>query len=174
MSANNKILVIFIAVVAFAIGAMMNSADVRDQDQIDSTALLQAKLIASEGEGIDSISNHLGALTLINFWASWCAPCRQEMPIFETFYRSHYKLGFNVVGVAIDSPEKTREMLDSMDISYPILYAEQTGMQLMDTAGNPDGFLPYSLLVDQHGNIIDQVLGQIHEQQLADWVSTHL
>lgn len=170
MSANTKILIFLIAVVAFAVGAMMNSAQV--SDQVDSAPLINAKLISSEGT--DSVSSHLKPLTLINFWASWCTPCRQEMPIFESFYRSYYKSGFTVVGVAIDSPEKTREMLDSMDISYPILYAEQTGMQLMDTAGNPDGFLPYSLLVDQQGKVIEQVLGRIHEQQIAGWISEYL
>lgn len=170
MSANTKILVVLIAVSAFAIGAMMNSA--RVSDLVDSAPLINAKLISSEGT--DSVSSYLEPLTLINFWASWCTPCRQEMPIFEAFYRTHNNAGFTVVGVAIDSPEKTREMLDSMDITYPILYAEQTGMKLMDTTGNPDGFLPYSLLVDENGKVIEQVLGRIHEQQIADWISKYL
>lgn len=170
MSANTKFLIVLIAVAAFAIGAMMNSP--RIEGQVDSTPLLQAKLLNETGS--DSVSNHLKPLTLVNFWASWCTPCRQEMPIFENFFRNHHASGFTVVGVAIDSPEKTREMLDSMDITYPILYAEKTGMQLMDAVGNPDGFLPYSLLIDQDGKVIEQVLGRIHEQQIADWISNHL
>ena len=170
MSANSKILAILIAVVAFAIGIMMNTAKI--ERLTDSGQLLQAKLLSTQGT--DSISNHMKPLTLINFWASWCAPCRQEMPIFETLFRSHGELGFTVIGVAIDSPEKTREMLDPMDISYPILYAERTGMQLMETVGNPDGYLPYSLLVDQNGKVLEQVLGQIHEQQIVSWIDHHL
>ena len=65
-------------------------------------------------------------------------------------------------------------MLDSMDISYPILYAETTGSSIMESVGNPQGLLPYSLLLDKNGNLLEQVLGQIHEQQIVDWLAKYL
>ncbi|NNC99867.1 MAG: TlpA family protein disulfide reductase, partial [Gammaproteobacteria bacterium] len=113
-------------------------------------------------------------LTLVNFWASWCAPCRQEMPVFEAMVRSAGQRGFQVIGVAIDSPEKAQPMLDSMDISYPILYAEQTGIELMAAVGNPQGLLPYSLLLNQQGEVLEQVLGRIHEEDIVDWLQEYL
>ena len=61
-----------------------------------------------------------------------------------------------------------------MDITYPIFYAEKTGMTVMETAGNPQGLLPYSLLLDEEGRVIEQVLGKVDEQQIAGWLSTHL
>ena len=176
MSANNRILVGFIAVAAFAVGAIINSA--RVSSTVDTDSLLHAKLISYVGSDAvgsnGSVGEQLGKLTLVNFWASWCAPCRDEMPIFEAMYRRDNKRGFSIVGVAIDNPDNTRAMLDSMNISYPILYAEKTGMQLMDATGNPQGLLPYSLLLDQQGKVLDQVLGRISEQQIADWIDTHL
>ena len=170
MSANNQILIGLIAVAAFAVGAIINSS--RVSTTVDAQSLLQARLISTVGT--DSVGAQLGELTLVNFWASWCAPCREEMPIFEAMYRRNKERGFTVVGVAIDNADNTRAMLDSMDISYPILYAEKTGMQLMDATGNPQGLLPYSLLFNEQGKVLDQVLGRISEQQIADWIDIYL
>jgi hypothetical protein len=61
-----------------------------------------------------------------------------------------------------------------MDISYPIFYAEKTGMQLLEETGNPQGLLPYSLLLDQDGNVLDQILGKINETQIQAWLNAHL
>jgi len=158
------------ALVAFAVGITLSTSHV--EDDVDSRALLTAKLQKSGGVG--SIQDQLGELTLVNFWASWCAPCREEMPVFEMMYRGAKQDGFQIVGVAIDSPEKALPMLDSMNITYPILYAEKTGMQIMETSGNPQGLMPYSLLLDRNGNILEQVLGKIDERQIAAWLSTHL
>ena len=170
MTANNKALLVMVAVVAFVVGTAVNSASV--SDNIDSQQLLQARLI--QGDTSASIGDQLGKLTLVNFWASWCAPCREEMPVFETLYRSAKDDGFQIIGVAIDSPEKAQPMLDSMDITYPILYAEMAGMAVMDSAGNPQGLLPYSLLLNEDGQIIDQVLGTVDAERINAWLNKYL
>lgn len=173
MTANNKVLIVFIAIVAFIIGAALNSA--RVSDEIQNDVLLTAELLKnnpSNGEqSAATIYSKLSQLTLVNFWASWCAPCREEMPVFETMYRAANENGFQVIGVAIDSVEKAQPMLDSMDISYPILYAEQTGMKIMESAGNPQGLLPYTLLLDNNGKVIEQVLGRIDENMIRAWLA---
>lgn len=170
MTAQNKILFLLIAIVAFAVGIALNST--RVNGEVDSNVLLNAKL--QKADGVGSINEQLGKLTLVNFWASWCTPCREEMPVFEMMYRGAKQDGFQIIGVAIDSPEKAQPMIDSMDITYPILYAEQTGMQVMAASGNAEGLMPYSLLLDKNGKVIEQVLGKIDERQIAAWLSDHL
>lgn len=170
MSAQNKILLVFLAIVAFALGIAFNTTRVSNTG--DAQVLLTAKLEKSGGSG--SVGEQLGKLTLVNFWASWCAPCREEMPVFEMMYRGAKNDGFQIIGVAIDSPEKALPMLDSMNITYPILYAEQTGMEVMAASGNPEGLMPYSLLLDQDGKILENVLGKIDERQIAAWLSKYL
>ena len=170
MTNNTKLLVLMVAIVAFAVGALFNST--RVDDNVNPSAILAAKLDGAADQ--QTVGQQLEALTLVNFWASWCRPCRKEMPVFEALYQGNKASGFHVIGIAIDSPDKTRAMLDSMGISYPILYAEQSGMQLMESAGNPDGFLPYSLLLNEDGEVLEQVLGQIHEQQIVDWIGKYL
>jgi len=176
MSNQNKVLVIFIAIVAFAIGIAVNSS--RTEPISEASVLLSAKLETNDagtGEsGIDTVQNQLGELTLVNFWATWCSPCREEMPLFEAMYRLHQKDGFRVIGVAIDNPSRSQPFLDSMDISYPILYAEKTGMQLLEKTGNAQGLLPYSVLLDKDGGVVDQVVGKIDGAQIQAWLQTHL
>jgi len=148
-----------------------------DSPQTNEKDLLSARLIGSDGPLI--VGDQLGELTLVNFWASWCAPCRHEMPIFETMYR-HAKAsdsshsGFQILGIAIDSRDKAQPFLDSMDITYPILYAEKTGYVLMESVGNQQGLLPYSILLDKDGKIIEKILGRINEQQIAGWLESYL
>ena len=96
------------------------------------------------------------------------------MPLFETMTRLHGANGFGVIGVAIDNPSTSQPFLDEMDIRYPILYAERTGMELMSLSGNDQGLLPYSLLIDNNGQVIDQVLGKIDEAKINAWISEHL
>ena len=172
MSVSTKVLIIIIAAAAFAVGVAVNSASV--SDEINLEKLLSAKLIVQKDEETATASEFLGEITLLNFWASWCAPCREEMPIFEAMFRQFKGAGFHVIGIAIDSPEKAQAMLDSMDISYPILYAEQTGMELMELSGNPKGLLPYSLLIDSNGVVLEQVLGRISADDIALWIEEYL
>lgn len=176
MTNQNKILLFFIAIVAFAIGIAVNTSRTAPVSQAET--LLNAQLETSDpktgGSGTDQVKNQLNELTLVNFWATWCSPCREEMPLFETMYRLHQKDGFGIVGVAIDNPSRSQPFLDSMDISYPILYAEKTGMELLEKTGNPQGLLPYSLLLDKNGNVVDQVLGKIDEAKIQSWLNAHL
>ncbi|MCH2190655.1 MAG: TlpA family protein disulfide reductase [Gammaproteobacteria bacterium] len=167
MSNQSKILLISVAVVAFIVGLGINKAVLSDEIKIEE--LLNAKLMTSEGES-KIVKSNLGDLTLINFWATWCTPCRREMPLFETFYQNNKANGFQIIGIAIDNQANAQPMLDSMGITYPILYAEQTGIKLMELSGNQSGGMPYSILVDKKGTVIDLKLGQVHEPQLNDWV----
>lgn len=189
MSAQNKVLICLAAIIAFIIGMTVNQA--RVSDDVDTSSLLTAQLLVSDPikeptedtigdsftnveDSLASVEDSLGELTLVNFWASWCAPCREEMPLFETMYRQLQPNGFVVIGIALDSPDKTQPMLDSMDITYPILYAEESGNAIMETVGNPQGLLPYSLLLDKNGKLLEQVLGQIHQHQIDDWAAQYL
>jgi thiol-disulfide isomerase/thioredoxin len=173
MSTSNKALLIIIAISAFIIGVSLNPTKLDDDSEIET--LLNAQLLLNQSSAEQStVRNHLGKLTLVNFWATWCSPCRDEMPLFENVFRRFSKNGFTVLGITIDSQNKAQPMLDSMDISYPILYAEQTGMQLMSAVGNSNGLLPFSLLLDEHGKILDRKLGKIDEQQINEWLDEFL
>ncbi|MFT7528224.1 MAG: thiol-disulfide isomerase/thioredoxin, partial [Arenicella sp.] len=104
MNTSSKAFILIIAITAFAIGVIVNSAQL--EGDVDSQALLTAQLLSDPvANNSQSVGDHLKELTLVNFWASWCAPCREEMPVFEAMLQSNAALGFQVIGIAIDSPE---------------------------------------------------------------------
>lgn len=175
MSASTKVLIILIAIFAFGVGWVVNSAQVEQEFTVDS--LLKAQLLIADDPDLTTtgrVEDELRELNLVNFWATWCAPCREEMPMFETMYRQYQDQGFQVIGVTIDSVDKARPMLDSMDISYPILYAEQTGMQVMASVGNPNGLLPYTLLIDAEGKVLEQKVGAVKAKDITAWINRYL
>ena len=175
MSPQTKILVGAVAITAFVIGIAMNRPT--SEDIIEVKSLLSAELLQTKpgkDDTIVAVNDHLGKLTMINFWATWCAPCREEMPLFETMYQLHQADGFEVIGIAIDTASTAQPFLDSMGISYPILYAKQTGMTLMEENGNPNQLLPYTLLLNDQGEVLAQKIGQVHEADIRNWLKAYL
>jgi thiol-disulfide isomerase/thioredoxin len=105
-------------------------------------------------------------ILIVNFWATWCEPCREEVPDLLKIQAKHAAKSVQVVGIAIDSADKVREFADEYHIGYPLLIG---GMQVMDIArrlGNAAGGLPYTVVMDASGQVVAKRLGRISEAQL--------
>ena len=113
-----------------------------------------------------------GRPTLFNFWATWCKPCLSEMPLLQSLSESHSKQ-LDVVGIAIDDPGQVGEFVAELGISYPILIGTSDVRETQRRFGNPDGMLPYSVLVDADGIICWRHLGKLDEAML-DEALTHV
>ncbi|HEY6546118.1 MAG TPA: TlpA disulfide reductase family protein [Dokdonella sp.] len=115
-----------------------------------------------------------GRLVLLNFWASWCAPCIEEMPLLDRFHQRHAARGLQVVGIASEAPGPTREFLAAHPVEYPILVDDPERGDLSRTLGNQHGVLPYSLLIGRDGRILARHAGNFTEESLERWVLPHL
>jgi thiol-disulfide isomerase/thioredoxin len=107
-----------------------------------------------------------GRVLVVNFWATWCAPCREEIPAFVSLQAKYGPSGAQFVGIAIDRREKVAEFAREFRINYPILLA---GIEMVDVtrqAGNRVGALPYTLVFDRHGRIVASELGRAREAEL--------
>lgn len=90
---------------------------------------------------------------LLNFWATWCPPCRKEIPAFIQLQDDYRERGFQVIGVAIDDKTAVQDYADGMGINYPILIGNTEALQVSSDYGNRFGRLPYSLVIDRQGII---------------------
>lgn len=103
---------------------------------------------------------------VINFWATWCAPCRREIPGLISIQGKHAANGVQVVGIAVDQVDKVREYAKEIGINYPILIAGMEGATLARELGNKTGALPFTIVMDRGGKLVKSHLGLITEEEL--------
>ncbi len=115
-----------------------------------------------------------GKTLLINFWATWCAPCREEMPMLVELQSQYGDAGLQVLGIALDEVEKVREFVQEFGISYPNLVGMTDVMETNASYGNISGALPYSVLVDADGIIRWQYSGALQHDELVEILRKHL
>ena len=126
----------------------------------EGRALFSARLSDLSGNP-RSVVEWQGRVLVCNFWATWCAPCREEIPLLVAARETYAAKGVEIVGIAIDSATKIVEYLRSVHISYPILLADATGMELMRALGNEAGGLPYTVFFDRDGRSAKRKLGAL-------------
>lgn len=106
------------------------------------------------------LSQWRGQVVVLNFWASWCAPCREEMPDFAALRTQFRPSGVEFVGIAIDNPANVARFLQQQPVDYPILIGEGAAHSLARQLGNPSGALPYTIVLDRDGSIALSHLGR--------------
>ena len=107
-----------------------------------------------------------GRPILCNFWATWCAPCREELPLLEAASRENASIGLQIVGIAIDNAANVTKYLKEVQVGYPVLIAEGSAINLMRVLGNPNGVLPFSVAVDGAGRLRQRKVGAYSAQEL--------
>lgn len=110
-----------------------------------------------------------GRPLLVNFWATWCPPCVEELPLLDEFFRAGRDQGWQVLGLAIDQPSAVRAFLARRPLSFPIGLAGLGGTELSRELGNSNGGLPFSVLFDPAGRLVERKLGRLHAEDLERW-----
>jgi thiol-disulfide isomerase/thioredoxin len=110
-----------------------------------------------------------GRPLLINFWATWCPPCIEELPLLDSFYRQNAANGWQVLGLAIDKKNPVQDFLRRMPVSFPMAMAGIEGIELTRSLGNTAGGLPFSVLLGADGRVLKRKIGKISAQELSLW-----
>jgi len=113
-----------------------------------------------------------GKPLLINFWATWCAPCIKELPEIDRFHKTFSQRQGQVVGLAIDSPTPVREFLGRVKLGFPVGLAGMDGSDLVNQLGNLQGALPFSVMFDAEGRITRRKMGETTYAELLEWSRT--
>jgi thiol-disulfide isomerase/thioredoxin len=112
-----------------------------------------------------SIRSWPGKSMIVNFWATWCAPCRREIPLLRELQKQHGPEGFQIVGVAVDVREDVVKYAQEIGIDYPVLIGEQDGLDAVNKFGQGSLGFPFTVFTDNQGRIERFHLGEIHKEQ---------
>ena len=109
-----------------------------------------------------------GKIVVVNFWATWCPPCVEEMPALSTMHRALNEAGYAVafLGVAIDRADAVAEFSKSTPVSYPLVIAGGAGSEIGRMMGNQAGALPFTVIIDRHGQVVESSLGKVNTTTL--------
>ena len=137
-------------------------------------AASEATLVAFELDGLDGnkrqFSEWDGKHRIINFWATWCAPCRREIPLLKAFQEQHGADDFQVIGIAVEFPEPVIAYAEETQFNYPILVGEQDAMAVAESSGISFIGLPFTMIVAKDGTLVGAHMGEVHQQHLDDIV----
>jgi thiol-disulfide isomerase/thioredoxin len=113
----------------------------------------------------------LGKPILLNFWAPWCPPCVEEMPLLERFHQQNVANGWQVVGLAADQASAVRRFLQKQSISFPTPLAGFDGIQLSRELGNVSGGLPFTVVINAAGEVAARHMGALQPAQLNSFTA---
>jgi len=111
------------------------------------------------------ISTWRGKSLILNFWATWCAPCRREMPLLATLHATWAGRGIEVVGIAVDYRDKVVSFADELKIPYPLLIGEQDALDVATRLGVESPVFPFTVFTDGRGDVVTLFLGELHPPQ---------
>lgn len=115
---------------------------------------------------LQDVSQWDGRLLVLNFWATWCGPCRHEIPFFVELQTKYAERGLQIVGIAIDTPVNVVPFYDEFSMNYPTLLGQSDAIRVGEAYGNSTGGLPYTVFVSPAGHVVKTKSGPFELEEL--------
>jgi len=138
--------------------------------RLDGATLLALALPDARGQD-QPIAQWKGKVVVVNFWATWCEPCREEMPRFVQLQQELGGNGLQFVGIAVDQPDKVLRFASEIHLNYPALIGGYGAIELSKSLGNQFGALPFTVVVDRAGRVVYTQLGPLEDAKLRSIIS---
>jgi len=162
-----------IVVIAFALGLATLGparAEVAPPPPATADALWSASFKDLTG-AMQSLAQYKGKTAVVYFWATWCAPCQKEGPALQALYNKYKDKNFTVVGIALDNADKVRDFAAKHGMAFPIVYGGREAIELGKTLGNSLGGIPFVVVIDRDGKIVERITGESPDGKVEGIVS---
>ncbi len=160
--------IILIICIGFATSYFISSSASVQNGHGDSTQALFAATFPDANSKSQALKQWQGKIIVLNFWATWCPPCREEMPELSALNMQYQDKNVIVLGLAIDDVSLINEFIKETRISYPLLAAEEGGMDLASGLGNNKSVLPYTVIIKPDGTVAKTYFGRITKPLLEE------
>ena len=136
--------------------------------QSASEAVWTAEFETPDG-GMLKLADFKGKPLVLNFWATWCPPCVEEIPLIDDFFQQNSSKGISVIGLAIDQPGRVKRFVNEFSLSYPIGLAGLHGTEFSKILGNESAALPFTIVFDRDGGVFQRKLGRLSVDEIQTW-----
>lgn len=165
---RTRILVLAAAILAAGAGFFAYRAILSDHSDPGAVAeLMRLRLPDISGKD-QSLAQWQDQVLIVNFWATWCQPCREEVPVLLRAQARHASNRVTIVGISVDSVDKVREFANEYRIGYPLVIGTMDVVDLTRRLGNKAAGLPYTIVLDRSGRLVKSHLGAISEAELEN------
>ena len=115
------------------------------------------------------LADFRGKPLVLNFWATWCPPCVEEIPLIDDFFQQNSTKGISVIGLAIDQPGRVKRFVEEFNLGYPMGLAGMNGTELSKILGNESAALPFTIVLDKNGQLFQKKLGRLSAEEIRNW-----
>lgn len=162
---KQTLLIIAVAVLALTGGVWARQHLNGPENQVEAKAIATFDFPDLEGNR-HTLSDWSGKVIIVNFWATWCPPCRKEIPEFAALQQEYGDQGLQFIGIAIEDKEPVEEFIDFIEINYPILIGGDPAIELAQQLGNTLGAVPFSVVIDLQGQIVHRQAGEFSKDKV--------
>jgi thiol-disulfide isomerase/thioredoxin len=164
---KHTFIIVGVAVAAAITGALYRWSEVAEAPpDANAAPKLWALSLPDLAQKRHPLNEWRGKVLVVNFWATWCPPCREEIPGFVRMSQKYSNSGVQFVGISIDSADKVRDFAAQYAINYPLLIGDSAALQIASAFGNRAQGLPFTIILDRSGATRRVRLGQLEEHEL--------
>ena len=113
--------------------------------------------------------NFKGQPLVLNFWATWCPPCIEELPLINNFFQQNKAKGWQVLGLAVDQADPVKRFLTGLPLSFPVALAGFPGLEISRSLGNSSGALPFTVVFSSTGHVLHRKMGKLTNADMGLW-----